>query len=63
LHRQISFQGIRELQSLVGDRLKTGILLYAGKEILPFGAGLWAMPFQALWSARPQADAHGFERG
>jgi predicted AAA+ superfamily ATPase len=47
------FKGIRELQSLVGERLKAGILLHAGKEILPFGPGLWAMPFQALWSQGP----------
>jgi hypothetical protein len=46
------FKGLRELQSLVGDRFKAGILLHAGKEPLPFGDRLWAMPFQALWSAR-----------
>jgi hypothetical protein len=45
------FKGIRELQSLVGDRLKAGILLHAGKDVLPFGPGLWALPFQALWAA------------
>jgi len=51
------FKGIRELQSLVGDRLKAGILLHAGSETLPFGPGLWAMPFQALWSARASGEA------
>ena len=36
----------------MGDRFKAGILLHVGKEPLPFGHGLWAMPFQALWSAK-----------
>lgn len=45
------FKGLRELQSLVGDRLKAGVLLHTGKEILPFGPGLWAMPIQALWAS------------
>ena len=44
------FRGLRELQSLVGPRLKAGILLHAGREVLPFGPGLWAVPFQALWA-------------
>ena len=44
------FRGIRALQGLVGDRLKAGILLYAGRDPLPFGPGLWALPFQALWA-------------
>lgn len=45
------FKGLRELQSMVGDRLKAGVLLHMGKEILPFGSGFWAMPIQALWAA------------
>jgi len=44
------FRGLRELQALVGGRLKAGILLHSGREVLPFGPGLWAVPFQALWS-------------
>jgi len=44
------FRGMRELRQLVGNRLKCGVLLYAGREVLPFGPGLWAMPWQALWA-------------
>ena len=53
------FKGLRELQTLVGDRLKAGILLHAGQAILPFGPRLWAVPFQALWAASliPEKDA------
>ena len=44
------FTGLRELQALTGTRFRAGILLHAGRELLPFGAGLWAVPFQALWA-------------
>lgn len=44
------FSGLRHLQKLAGERFKCGILLYAGKESLPMGPGLWAMPISALWS-------------
>ena len=44
------FFGLRHLQKLAGERFRCGILLYAGKESLPMGPGLWAMPISALWS-------------
>ena len=44
------FSGLRHLQKLAGERFRCGILLYAGKESLPMGPGLWAMPISALWS-------------
>lgn len=44
------FSGLRHLQKLAGKRFRCGILLYAGKESLPMGPGLWAMPISALWS-------------
>lgn len=44
------FSGLRHLQTLAGERFRCGILLYAGKESLPMGPGLWAMPISALWS-------------
>ncbi|WP_311589916.1 ATP-binding protein [Varibaculum massiliense] len=44
------FSGLRHLQQLSGDKFRCGILLYAGKESLPMGPGLWAMPISTLWS-------------
>lgn len=44
------FSGLRHLQKLAGERFRCGILLYAGKESLPMGPSLWAMPISALWS-------------
>ncbi|WP_211237961.1 ATP-binding protein [Holophaga foetida] len=44
------FKALRMFRDSVGERLKCGIVLYAGRDILPFGAGLWAVPVQALWA-------------
>jgi predicted AAA+ superfamily ATPase len=46
---EADFKGLRALQELVGARLKCGVVLHAGREILPFGPRLWAAPIQALW--------------
>ncbi|MCX6547043.1 MAG: ATP-binding protein [Acidobacteria bacterium] len=43
------FNGLRMMKALVGDRFCCGVVLYSGKEVLPFGPGLWALPLQALW--------------
>ncbi|XCB29473.1 ATP-binding protein [Arcanobacterium hippocoleae] len=45
------FSGLKYLQELAGEKFKAGIVLYAGKEILPMGARLWAMPISMLWQA------------
>lgn len=44
------FSGLRHVQKLAGNKFRCGILLYAGKESLPMGPGLWAMPISTLWS-------------
>jgi hypothetical protein len=46
------FRGLRGLGALVNKRLRAGILLYAGRELLPFGERMWAMPLSALWSGQ-----------
>lgn len=53
------FRGLRFLQEAVGDRLRCGVVLYTGRETLPFGPRLWAVPVSALWSgaARPSKPA------
>ncbi|MCL6475416.1 MAG: ATP-binding protein [Firmicutes bacterium] len=43
------FKGLRTLQSLVGNSLRRGIVLYWGEQTVPFGEGLWAQPVSALW--------------
>lgn len=43
------FKGIKVLQELTGDDFTGGIVFYSGKEVVPFGKNLWAVPFFALW--------------
>jgi len=43
------FKGLRELQEATGNDFQCGIVLYAGKEIVPFGEKLFAVPLSALW--------------
>jgi len=43
------FRGLRILQEIAGTRFECGVVLHAGREILPFGPRLWAVPMEALW--------------
>ncbi|MCA6463140.1 MAG: ATP-binding protein [Chitinophagaceae bacterium] len=43
------FKGIRELAGLIGKDFTGGIVLYNGKEVLPFGPKMWAVPLFVLW--------------
>lgn len=44
------FKGIEQLKELAGKDFVTGIVLYPGKEVVPFGKDLWAVPISNLWS-------------
>jgi uncharacterized protein len=43
------FKGLRELEALVPQEFRGGIMLYSGKQVVPFGKNLWAVPFSILW--------------
>ncbi len=43
------FKGLMVLQDLVQDDFVTGVVLYKGKDIIPFGKNLWAVPLSLLW--------------
>ncbi len=43
------FRGLEALREVAGKRFHRGLVLYTGAEVLPFGAGLYALPFGALW--------------
>ena len=47
--RDSDFQGLRTLANVAGKRFFRGILLYTGRESLPFGKGLEAVPMPTLW--------------
>lgn len=41
--------GLRKLAALAEDKFVAGIILYDGKEILPLGEKIWAVPISTLW--------------
>jgi predicted AAA+ superfamily ATPase len=47
------FRGLRSFQEVAGKRFECGVLLHAGREILPFGPKLWAAPLSSLWAPIP----------
>ncbi|HEV7162476.1 MAG TPA: ATP-binding protein [Solirubrobacteraceae bacterium] len=44
------FAGLRYLSEKLGERFKTGVVLYTGKRTLSFGDRLAAVPMCALWN-------------
>lgn len=47
--------GLAALREVAGKRFHRGVILYTGRETLPFGPDLWVLPVSALWQlgARP----------
>jgi uncharacterized protein len=43
------FKGIQTLAEATGKDFIGGVVLYSGKEAVPFGKNLWAVPFHVLW--------------
>lgn len=43
------FKGIKLLAELIPNDFIGGVVLYSGKEVVPFGKDLWAVPFHILW--------------
>ena len=43
------FKGLKELQRLTGKDFICGIVLYQGRDVVPFGHNLWAVPISNLW--------------
>lgn len=42
------FKGLKRLRDLGGDEFVSGIVLYDGEQVLPFGDRLWAIPLLCL---------------
>ena len=51
--RSEDLAGLRHLAERVGDRFVAGYVLYTGKQTLPFGPKLRAVPMDALWQLAP----------
>ena len=44
------FKGLRHLQETEPAIFQRGIVLYAGREVVPFGENLWAVPLSVWWA-------------
>ncbi len=44
------FRGLEELKKEAGDAFIQGVVLYTGREFIPFGKNLFAVPMEALWA-------------
>lgn len=42
-------RGINDLRGRIGERFHRGVILYTGRQLLPFGERIWAVPVEALW--------------
>jgi predicted AAA+ superfamily ATPase len=45
------FKGLRHLQETESAIFQRGIVLYSGREVVPFGEDLWAIPLTVWWAA------------
>lgn len=43
------FTGLRHLAERVGGPFRAGLVLYTGRESVPFGDHMWCTPISALW--------------
>lgn len=43
------FRWLTQMRDALGDKLITGIAVYAGNDVLPFGDRLLVAPISALW--------------
>jgi len=43
------FKGLKTLQKITKDDFICGVVLYRGKDVVPFGKNLWAVPVSNLW--------------
>jgi uncharacterized protein len=44
------FRGLKRLREILGPRFHSGIVLYDGDQVLPFGDRMLAVPLSALWT-------------
>lgn len=45
------FKGLRHLQETERSIFQRGIVLYAGREVVPYGDNLWAVPLSVWWAS------------
>ncbi|WP_018124609.1 ATP-binding protein [Desulfovibrio oxyclinae] len=43
------FRGLKAVKNDLGDKFQSGVVLYGGTEVVPFGEDMFAVPISALW--------------
>lgn len=61
--RSRDFGGLVRLRDRLGERFKSGVVLYPGDLTLPFGDRLWAVPLSGLWADREALGGKTATRG
>ena len=46
-----SRRGLAKLRDAAGTRFRAGVVLYTGRQTVPLGDRLWAVPVSGLWAA------------
>ena len=58
---EADFKGLRALSEATGRKFHRGVVLYTGREVVPFGPRLFAVPIESLWhwgaEATPRASS------
>lgn len=49
--KSTDYRSLTKFRDTVGGRLKAGIVLYSGRQTIPLGERLWAVPICGLWMA------------
>ena len=52
------FKGLRHLQETEPGIFQRGIVLYGGREVVPFGENLWAVPLSVWWAGEREGASH-----
>jgi len=50
--KQEDFKGLKVLKEAVGEKFVKGIVIYTGREIVPFDDDMWAVPVCYLWAGQ-----------
>ena len=53
------FKGLKMLAEVTGDRFLRGIVLYTGREAIPYGQKLFALPVDCLWTLGADLNDRG----
>lgn len=51
--RARDFRHLNHLRAALGPRFRCGVVLHVGRTVASYGDDMWALPLDAIWTARP----------